>query len=44
EVFGVVNIVFVKGTKEAALTAPSGITYAIPSSHLEALLKNAARR
>jgi S1-C subfamily serine protease len=39
EVLGIVNMVFVKGTKEAALTEPSGITYAIPASHLEALLK-----
>jgi hypothetical protein len=27
-------MVFVKGTKEAALAQPSGITYAIPSRHL----------
>jgi len=39
EVLGVVNMVFVKGTKESALTQPSGITYAVPSSHLEQLLK-----
>jgi S1-C subfamily serine protease len=39
EVLGVVNMVFVKGTKESALTQPSGITYAVPSSHLEELLK-----
>ena len=44
EVLGIVNMVFVKGTKEAALTEPSGITYAIPASHLEALLKTAAKR
>jgi S1-C subfamily serine protease len=41
EVLGIVNMVFVKGTKEAALTHPSGITYAVPSRHLEALLKTA---
>lgn len=29
-VIGVINMVFVKGSKEAALSAPSGITYAIP--------------
>ena len=40
EVLGVVNMVFVKGTKESALTQPSGITYAVPSSHLEQVLKN----
>jgi serine protease Do len=39
EVLGIVNMVFVKGTKEAALTQPSGITYAIPASHLQSLLK-----
>lgn len=41
EVLGIVNMVLVKKTKEAALTEPSGITYAIPASHLEALLKSA---
>ena len=39
EVIGVVNMVFVKSTKEAALTQPSGITYAIPSRYLVELLK-----
>ncbi|MGH8696080.1 MAG: S1 family peptidase [Burkholderiales bacterium] len=43
DVVGVVNMVFVKGTKEAALTQPSGITYAIPSRYLIELLKRAAR-
>lgn len=38
EVLGIVNMVFVKGTKENALSSPSGITYAIPVSHLRALL------
>ena len=41
EVLGIVNMVFVKGTKEAVLTDPSGITYAIPASYLRSLLKNA---
>jgi serine protease Do len=40
EVVGIINMVFVKGTKEAALTQPSGITYAIPARHLQALLRN----
>jgi hypothetical protein len=35
-------MVFVKGTKEAVLSQPSGITYAVPSTHLEALLRSAA--
>lgn len=38
EVVGVVNQVFVKGLKEAAITNPSGITYAIPVAFLKALL------
>jgi hypothetical protein len=33
-------MVFVKATKEAVLTDPSGITYAVPSSYLQGLLKN----
>jgi serine protease Do len=41
EVIGIVNKVFVQGTKEAALTQPSGITYAIPASHLRDLLQRA---
>lgn len=35
EVLGVVNMVFVKGVKESAITAPSGITYAIPANYLK---------
>jgi S1-C subfamily serine protease len=38
EVVGVLNMVFVKGTKEAALSAPSGISYAIPVRYLRELL------
>ncbi|NGZ87087.1 S1 family peptidase [Duganella aceris] len=34
EVIGVVNMVFVKGIKEAAIAAPSGITYAIPANFI----------
>jgi len=41
EVLGIINMVFVKGTKEAALSQPSGITYAIPARHLKALLSKA---
>lgn len=41
EVIGIVNKVFVQGTKEAALTHPSGITYAVPASHLRVLLQRA---
>ncbi len=41
EVFGIINMVFVKGTKEAALSHPSGISYAIPSRYLSNLLHQA---
>jgi S1-C subfamily serine protease len=44
-VVGIVNMVFVKGMKESAVTHPSGITYAVPSEHLRKLLShNAALR
>ncbi len=39
EVIGIINKVFVQGSKEAAISTPSGITYAIPVTHLRALLK-----
>ncbi len=38
EVLGVINMVFVKGLKESAISAPSGITYAIPVRHVQELL------
>ena len=38
EVLGIINSVFVKGTKESALESPTGITYAIPVRFLRALL------
>jgi serine protease Do len=38
EVVGVINMVFIKGTKESALTHPSGISYAIPSKYVMELL------
>jgi S1-C subfamily serine protease len=38
EVIGVINMVFIKSTREAALSNPSGISYAIPSTYLKALL------
>lgn len=40
-VLGVINSVFVQGTKEVALTHPSGITYAIPVDHVRDLLQAA---
>jgi serine protease Do len=39
EVVGVVNMVFVKGTRESALTNPSGISYAIPARFVAELLQ-----
>ena len=39
KVIGVVNSVFVKGTKESALEKPSGISYAIPVKYVHDLLK-----
>lgn len=38
-VYGVVNMVFVKGKKEAALSNPSGITYAIPGNYIRELMR-----
>ena len=40
-VVGIVNSVFVKKSKESALTSPSGISYAIPSEYIKKLLKKA---
>lgn len=39
EVLGIINKVFVQETKEAVITKPSGITYAIPVKYLQQLLK-----
>jgi S1-C subfamily serine protease len=39
EVLGVVNMVFIKSTRESALTHPSGISYAIPSGFVQQLLE-----
>lgn len=39
EVLGVVNMGLVKGTRESALTNPSGITYAIPSAFVLQILQ-----
>jgi len=37
-VVAIINKVFVKGSKEVAITHPSGITYAIPINYLRALV------
>ena len=39
EVFGVLNMVYVKGRKENAISAPSGIGYAVPSNYIRDLLR-----
>ena len=39
DVLGVINMVFVKGLKESAITNPSGITYAVPVRHVHELLQ-----
>ena len=39
EVIGILNMVFVKSTKEDVLSKPSGISYAIPVKHLHSLLQ-----
>jgi S1-C subfamily serine protease len=44
EVLAVANSVYVKGAKEAALTAPSGISYAIPVNYVKQLLARALPR
>ncbi len=44
EVLGVLNMVFIKGTRESALSNPSGISYAIPSRFIVDLMKQAGAR
>jgi len=39
EVIGIINMVYVKGTKETVLSHPSGISYAIPIGYLSELLQ-----
>jgi serine protease Do len=43
-VHGVINMVFVKGMKESALSDPSGISYAIPINHVRDLLQEKQTR
>ncbi|MBA3777460.1 MAG: serine protease [Betaproteobacteria bacterium] len=38
-VIGIMNMVFVKGTKEAMLSQPSGISFAVPVQFLHELLQ-----
>jgi S1-C subfamily serine protease len=39
EVVGVVNMVLVRGTRESALSNPTGISYAIPVAFVRQLLQ-----
>lgn len=39
EVYGIINSVFIQGTREMAVSRPSGITYAIPSRNLLEVLR-----
>jgi serine protease Do len=39
EVIGVINKVFITAGKESAISAPTGISYAIPVKHVHALMK-----
>ena len=38
-VYGIINSVFVQGTRETAISRPSGITYAIPSRYIREFLQ-----
>lgn len=40
QVVGVINMVLVRGTRESALSQPTGITYAIPAKFARELMKN----
>jgi S1-C subfamily serine protease len=44
EVRGIINMVFVKGTKESALSQPTGISFAIPVEHLDKLIGQGVRQ
>lgn len=38
-VYGIINSVFVQGTRETAISQPSGITYAIPGKYIREMLQ-----
>ena len=40
EVIGIINMVFVKSTKESVLSQPSGISFAVPARYLLDLMRN----
>jgi len=43
-IVGVLSMAVLKGTRESALTSPSGISYAIPIEHVEPLIARQPRR
>lgn len=43
QLVGVVNLVLIKGTRESALSSPTGITYAVPIAHVRQLLETDRR-
>jgi S1-C subfamily serine protease len=43
-VVGIINKVFIQGTKENLLSQPSGISYAIPIRYAESLLKKGRKK
>ena len=44
EILGVLDMVTLKGTRESALTRPSGISYAVPVEHVVRLLAASVRK
>lgn len=44
KVIGIINKVFVQGSKENAVSNPSGISYAIPAEHIKSLLAQKANK
>jgi S1-C subfamily serine protease len=40
DVVGIVNMGFVKGTKDTAIGQPSGISFAVPIQHLQELIRS----
>lgn len=44
KVIGIINKVFVQGSKENAVSNPSGISYAIPAEHIKSLLAQKASK
>jgi S1-C subfamily serine protease len=43
DVLGIINMVYVKGSKESALSQPTGISFAIPVRHLIELMASVRR-